>query len=515
MSTSRDQRRQLYEKRVGTTVAEGKYIITGLIGFGGMGAVYEAIQRNMDRKIALKLIHTHDPTTVARFEREALTISKLQHPNTVTVFDFGQTEDSFLYLTMELLAGKTLTEVIEDEGPLSCDRVVHIASQVCRSLAEAHRAGIVHRDVKPDNIILIEVDQDLDFAKVLDFGIAKAVLGDDDVQLTGDGRIIGTPRYMSPEQILAEAVDHRSDIYSLGCILFEMLCGAPPFQQSSTTALMLSHTQDPPPEFAQRLDPSRMNNMSVGVERVVRKALSKLASNRYESTEEFRLALEGALSEPAGIRPTFDTGSRTELKRKDPSRKSKRPLLLVAIVSLVLVIGVAIFWSIRRDDVSDAAHQSTELGSTAALHETSLQVQPPSKTGKEKTPDERYTYLQISIQSAPMGASVFRGSTLIGQTPMTHSVPSSESERRYRLELPGFHTQEVLMPIDAKAGDRQEFSYTLNRVQPNTGGVPARATRPKSTSTGATAAPRATPSKTGEPKTEDKPMRKTRVELLD
>ena len=221
MSSSRDHRKQLYERLVGQTVANDRFVVTNLLGFGGMGAVYEAIQKNMNRKVALKWIPTHDPTIVARFKREAHTISQLQHPNTITVFDFGQSEDGFLFLSMELLEGKTLTEEIK-AGPMSPKRAAHIASQMCRSLAEAHKAGIVHRDVKPDNIILIRVDDDPDVVKVLDFGIAKAVMGEDDVQLTGDGRIIGTPRYMSPEQILAEPLDHRSDIYSLGCILFEM-----------------------------------------------------------------------------------------------------------------------------------------------------------------------------------------------------------------------------------------------------------------------------------------------------
>src|SRR5690554_5162653 len=135
MSSSRDQRRALYEKLVGQTVAD-RYEIVSLMGFGGMGAVYEAIQRNMNRHIALKYIPSHNPVTAARFEREALTVSQLRHPNTVTVFDYGQTDDGFLYLTMEMLAGNTLTEAIKTEAPMAPKRAVHIASQICRSLAE-------------------------------------------------------------------------------------------------------------------------------------------------------------------------------------------------------------------------------------------------------------------------------------------------------------------------------------------------------------------------------------------
>lgn len=296
MSTGRDHRRLVYEQLVGTPIANGRFRLTRLLGFGGMGAVYEAVQLNMNRPVALKLIPTHDPTAVARFEREALTISQLRHPNTITVFDYGHAENGFLYLSMELLKGQTLGDLVKAVGPIHPRRAVHIAAQICRSLNEAHHAGIVHRDIKPDNIILITVDQDDSVVKVLDFGIAKAVMGDDDVQLTGDGRIIGTPRYMSPEQILADPLDHRSDIYSLGCIIFEMLTGAPPFQQSSTTALMISHTQDPPPAFAQRLSGPNLDKIPPYLEAVVRKALAKDPNDRQQTTEELRRELEDAMA---------------------------------------------------------------------------------------------------------------------------------------------------------------------------------------------------------------------------
>lgn len=302
MSSAREQRQTLYEKMVGSSIAGQRFVITRLLGFGGMGAVYEATQTAMNRSVALKLIPTHDETAVKRFEREALTISQLRHPNTITVFDYGQAENGFLFLAMELLDGQTLSDVIKAEGPLHPRRAVHIASQICKSLNEAHKAGIVHRDIKPDNIILIRVDSDPDVVKVLDFGIAKAVMGEDDVNLTGDGRIIGTPRYMSPEQILGESVDHRSDVYSLGCILFEMLCGAPPFQQSTTTALMLAHAQETPPSFAQRLASNNLERVPHYLEDVVRKALEKAAVARPQSVEALRLELEDAMnSVPVGM----------------------------------------------------------------------------------------------------------------------------------------------------------------------------------------------------------------------
>jgi serine/threonine-protein kinase len=291
---TREQRRLLYERLLGTRIAD-KFRITGLLGFGGMGAVYEAVQAPMERKVALKLIPSSDPTAAARFEREAYTISKLSHPNTVTLYDFGQANDGYLYLAMEHLTGQTLTDEIRAHGPLGAERAVHIATQICRSLGEAHRMGIIHRDVKPDNMFLISVDSDDDYVKVLDFGIAKAVAGEEDVSLTADGRIIGTPRYMSPEQILAQPVDHRADIYSLGCIIFEMLCGGPPFEQNSTAALMMSHAQQSPPSFSDRLTEAQLQAIPHGLETVVRRAMAKNPAQRPQTTDELRKELEQAL----------------------------------------------------------------------------------------------------------------------------------------------------------------------------------------------------------------------------
>lgn len=297
MSIQSTSRREEFLQLVGKSVANGKYRITGLLGFGGMGPVYEATQVAMDRRVALKLIAGHDPKHAMRFKREAMTVSKLRHPNTVTVFDYGETEDRLLYLAMELLDGQTLGDVIRAEAPMEPKRAAHIASQICRSLQEAHEAGIVHRDIKPDNIMLIRVDRDTDFVKVLDFGIAKA-LQEQDVNITGDGRIVGTPRYMSPEQIRAENLDPRSDLYSLGCILFEMLCGAPPFGQSSVTALMIAHTQDAPPSFSDRLG-TRAAMFPAQLEPMVRRMLEKSPDHRPSSADALRSELDLLVSSPA------------------------------------------------------------------------------------------------------------------------------------------------------------------------------------------------------------------------
>jgi serine/threonine-protein kinase len=480
MSSSRDHRKQLYERLVGQPVANGRFVITDLLGFGGMGAVYEALQKNMNRKVALKLIPTHDPTIVARFEREALTISKLQHPNTITVFDFGQSEDGFLYLSMELLAGRTLTEEIK-EGPMPPKRAVHIASQMCRSLAEAHSAGIVHRDIKPDNIILIRVDDDPDVVKVLDFGIAKAVMGEDDVQLTGDGRIIGTPRYMSPEQILAEPLDHRSDIYSLGCILFEMLCGAPPFQQSSTTALMISHTQDPPPPFAQQLDTGLLSVLPGGLERVARRALAKQPDDRPKDCDQFREELEAAMAGGFSEQDSFETvgaiptasgpllGAPQTGAQPIPAPEAEKKgggFLVGGILILVLVIGGLVGLQVMQGATPEEPAPAPVDPTTAVVEPTPIveEVVVPPAPIVEGTP-----VATIKITTTPPGAKLYEEKSFLGKTPMSipvEAVTSGLKKYTYRLVKDGHEELVVTIPVTPKDKDSEiEREFELTAVK--------------------------------------------------
>ncbi len=471
MSSSRDQRRELYERMVGQPVAGNRFVITKLLGFGGMGAVYEARQQNMNRSVALKLIPTHDPTTVARFEREAMTISQLRHPNTITVFDYGTSDGGFLFLAMELLEGRTLSDVIREDGPLPPERAVHIASQICRSLNEAHQSGIVHRDIKPDNIILIPVDNDPDVVKVLDFGIAKAVMGEDDVQLTGDGRIIGTPRYMSPEQILAEPLDHRSDIYSLGCILFEMLCGAPPFQQSSTTALMISHTQDPPPPFAQRLPPGAMSGMPGGLEHVVRKSLEKNPQYRFMDTMEMYESLQAAITSapmPAGMMDPDSTAAATpvSLAGSTGSREvpvaaappaesqapSKAPLIGAILVLFLVILGIASYGLFFKDN------GEAQVEPEVAANTNQAKVEEPKPREivvvKEKSDPEpaKPGFVQVEFKTTPAGAAIYRNGEDTGKKTPTLLALRDGEPIDFSFKLDGYepYQAQVIPAADKK-----------------------------------------------------------------
>jgi serine/threonine-protein kinase len=192
-----------------------------------------------------------DAAAVQRFHREARTISRLRHPNTVTVFDFGQTPQGDLFLVMEHLEGETLGDVLRRDGRLSAGRAVHILRQACAALEEAHAMGVVHRDLKPDNLFLTRVGSDQDFVKVLDFGLAKLTDGEQTTGITQQGKVFGTPRYMSPEQALGQPLDARSDVYTLGVVLYEMLTGDAPFRADTVLALLLKHIQEPPPPPSQ------------------------------------------------------------------------------------------------------------------------------------------------------------------------------------------------------------------------------------------------------------------------
>ncbi|MBM4370915.1 MAG: serine/threonine protein kinase [Deltaproteobacteria bacterium] len=235
-------------------VIDNRYQVLAVLGQGGMGVVYEALHKYLNRKVAIKVLQkalASDEAYVARFLREAQAVAALRNPHTITVHDFGVTEDGQLYFAMELLEGMPLTDLIEREAPVPFDRAVDILVQVCESLEEAHAAGILHRDLKPDNLFIGKDTSGKLFVTVLDFGIAKKLAQNTPAaKITDTGMIPGTPHYVSPEQAHGKEATPCSDLYAMGVILYEMLCGHPPFDADSGVGVLLKHIQELPTPLA-------------------------------------------------------------------------------------------------------------------------------------------------------------------------------------------------------------------------------------------------------------------------
>ncbi len=279
-------------------ILASRYRITRLLGTGGMGAVYRAEHIHMRKAVALKVLHremTAMPEIVARFEREAVAAARIEHPNVATATDFGRLDDGAFYLVLEFVEGQSLSKALELAGTFSPLRAVHVTRQIADALAAAHGAGVVHRDLKPDNVMLVEREGDRDFAKVLDFGIAKVHSGDDandaGPALTQAGSVFGTPSYMSPEQAKGDAVDARSDLYTLGMILYELLSGDTAFAAPELIAILTKTLTEEPPPLPE--------SVPVPLRDLVMKLLRKEPAERVQSAEELArelFAIERALS---------------------------------------------------------------------------------------------------------------------------------------------------------------------------------------------------------------------------
>jgi serine/threonine-protein kinase len=299
------------ESLIGRTIA-GKYAVEALLGSGAMGEVYRARQVALEKTVALKVMHSDiaaDPSFAARFHREAKAASRLDHPNSIRVIDFGEEPDGLTYIAMEFVDGRDLLKLITSEWPLSAARISGILMQALGALAVAHEMGVVHRDLKPENIMIIAGTDDegrpTDIVKVCDFGIAKITAkshkkgsnGPDTTQ----GMFVGTPEYVSPEQGKGESIDSRSDLYSMGVILFQLLTGKVPFEADNPIGIVLKHVTDDPPR------PSQLNPaIDRRLEAICLKAMRKRREDRYQTAKELRAELRVILGD-VGV--PFDRGS--------------------------------------------------------------------------------------------------------------------------------------------------------------------------------------------------------------
>lgn len=305
----------------------GQYRILSRIGEGGMGGVYLAEQPSMGRHVAIKVLHPwlcRDGEGVRRFQSEAIAIARVEHPNIVSVFNHGSLPGGQLFLAMEYCRGRTLSKEL-GAGRMSVERVVQIAEQCAAALSEAHRSGVIHRDLKPGNIMLAPAPDGTDVVKLLDFGIAKV----DGKAATQTNGWIGTPQYMSPEQITGSGVDARSDIYSLGLVVYEMLTGRPPFISDNPLSYVHSHVYEEPPQLSSAAPGATIPRP---IEDCVMWALAKDPRDRPGSAATFAARLREALTEP---------------NRRRGSRGTTAALILGAALG-VAVLGGATWWAVSR-----------------------------------------------------------------------------------------------------------------------------------------------------------------------
>jgi len=270
-----------------------KYQIVRNLGSGGMAVVY-LVRDPGDKLFAMKILNCtlgEENEANERFEREARVIRKMRHPRIISVFDFGRTFDGRSFYVMEFVEGESLLSLLEREVRLSATETCKVGLQICDAMAHAHNLGIIHRDLKPSNIILLSGDKENPEVKIVDFGIAKLnqSWGQVESRLTQDGQILGSPAYMSPEQCLGDQVDHRSDIYSIGCVMYQLLCGVPPFWAEHSLALLYKQVNEEPPSTI----PLAQEANSTKLEKVILKTLQKNPNSRYQSM----LAMESDLLE--------------------------------------------------------------------------------------------------------------------------------------------------------------------------------------------------------------------------
>jgi serine/threonine protein kinase len=286
---------------IGRTLSD-RYRIVEAIGHGGMGRVYKALQAPLDRVVALKVLgagHDRDPNFYKRFFLEASVTAKLTHPNTITLYDYGRTDDGIFFIAMEFLAGRTLSQAMQADGPLAQERVIHVAQQICRSLREAHGLGIIHRDLKPANVMLLRQHDDHDFVKVLDFGLVKFFSGENpDNDITNAGTFMGSPHYIAPEQARNQAPDQRCDIYSLGVLLYHMLTGRVPFTAHAPVDIILKHLHDAP-VAPRALRPAL--TIAPELEQIVLRCMAKKREERFQSMDELLIALKTVRAHLTGL----------------------------------------------------------------------------------------------------------------------------------------------------------------------------------------------------------------------
>jgi tRNA A-37 threonylcarbamoyl transferase component Bud32 len=424
--------RDALQRLDGVQAADSRFTILEKIGQGGWGGVYRAYQHSTRREVALKVLRkdvAEDTQARRRFHREAEAVSKLKHPNTVTVFDFGETPDGLLFIAMEYVEGRSLDAVVRDDGPLTPLRTAQIGRQVALSLAEAHTKGIVHRDIKPHNVMLTSHGDGKEFVKVLDFGVAK--LASVESALTATGSTFGTPEYMSPEQVQSKDVDHRSDLYALGIVMYEMLSGRPPFTGKSPVTVAMAHIRKRPPAIRPAgAYPRPLLSL-------LRRLLAKAPSDRPASARETALELERIEHLLATAPPPKRTTEVVQQVIGTVSANWGAALTVLAVVCMICVALVIVRERINREarehggqgELASQAHQEKPPGTVpGGITDVREETEAPSLTNSAAAADALAAGSRGDSGAVPPEGAI--------QAPMADGPEMTQDIRRVAFAMP-------------------------------------------------------------------------------
>ncbi|WP_437958043.1 serine/threonine-protein kinase [Sorangium sp. So ce119] len=492
-------------------VLNQKFKIHSLLATGGMGVIYRGEQIALERQVAIKVLtptnssNQIDPNFHKRFFLEASILARLQHPNIVTVFDYGRVENmepERYFMAMEFLEGETLFRRLRKAGRLSAPDAMGVARQIARGLREAHKHGVVHRDLKPSNVMLVPGEDTGELVKILDFGLVK-VLADDSEELTQQGSFLGSPRFMSPEQISHGKVDLRTDVYSLGVIVYQMLCGKVPFEAQNSVQILIAHLQQPVPRMRERNPEADVPEV---LEAFVMRCLSKEPDGRPANMEAFIRGL-GECAQAMGLSPAFgstglvtmDSGGTGRMptpmppvrvmtaipappsssaagaaspvddaslgaasRPADAAPQGRKGIVLVA-VGVLAVAGIGVAMSQMRP---------SEPAPVAAPQEKPPQVAPP--------PPDVSSFV-LMVESMPSGAEVLEDGKPLGNTPLQLSIPNSSvraSPRRLTVRQEGYEPYSIVQgPSDQSV--RLVATLTKRAAAPTS--TPAAPTPPPAT----------------------------------
>ncbi|WAS87755.1 MULTISPECIES: serine/threonine-protein kinase [unclassified Corallococcus] len=449
----------------------GNYQLEKLLGEGSMGRVFQARHVRLGRQVALKVLkpeHARDSSFVQRFFQEARTVNQINHEHIVEVFDFvDESPDGHVYCVMELLRGQSLAALLKEEG-LTLERVQRMGVQVCAALGAAHQVGVVHRDIKPDNLFITQRSGQQDFVKVLDFGVAKLITTQTGVSLTGtlDGTIIGTPAYMAPEQAAGLPVDARADIYAVGNILYEMLSGHPPFQASAFGQLVVQIITQPPPALPSHLPSGERVPQELA--QLVMRCLAKEPEARPQQLAEVTTALLLMPTAPdpePRTEPLVEEAERPTLRMRVPGLlRSRRLQVSVGLAALALVSGITTWTGLHSMRASHAEQAAAAVASS------------PDAAARGTAVAGAADPVTLTVHSSPPGAKVVRVDTgeELGVTPLTKALSRQAVPPQLRVELAGYVPLE--RAVDLKQGAAAaELSVPLVKASAGPRRAPARA----------------------------------------